>query len=224
MFLGKLKSGVLSSAKRLGFFTIAKQSKWRQQRLLILCYHGLSMEDEHEWAPGLFISPQLFEQRLKLLRDYSVLSLKDALERLKEGSLPPASVDITFDDGLYDFRQCAYPLLQQYGFPATVYLTTYYSEKNLPIFPIALGYVLWKQVYPVPAYPFNLFPYVDLVFVAIGSLYLCTRPSIVARTRTDVEGLRADARVVTAGPYIHAGEVDVVGPVGAAEESDSRTV
>jgi peptidoglycan/xylan/chitin deacetylase (PgdA/CDA1 family) len=145
MSLGKLKSSFLAGTKGLGFFTIAKQSKWRQQRLLILCYHGLSMEDEHEWSPGLFISPQLFEQRLKLLRDYSVLSLKDALERLKEGSLPPASVAITFDDGLYDFRQCAYPLLQQYGFPATVYLTTYYSEKNLPIFPIALGYMLWKR-------------------------------------------------------------------------------
>jgi peptidoglycan/xylan/chitin deacetylase (PgdA/CDA1 family) len=145
MFLGKLKSGALSSAKRLGFFTIAKQSKWRQQRLLILCYHGLSMEDEHQWSPGLFISPQLFEQRLQLLHGYSVLSLKDALQQLEEGSLPPASVALTFDDGLYDFRQCAYPLLQKYGFPATVYLTTYYSEKNLPIFPIALGYMLWKQ-------------------------------------------------------------------------------
>jgi peptidoglycan/xylan/chitin deacetylase (PgdA/CDA1 family) len=145
MFLGKLKSGVLASARELGFFTIAKQSKWRQQRLLILCYHGLSMEDEHEWSPGLFISPQLFEQRLKLLQGYSVLPLNQALQRLNEGSLPPASVALTFDDGLYDFYRCAYPLLQQYGFPATVYLTTYYSEKELPIFPIALGYVLWKQ-------------------------------------------------------------------------------
>jgi amino acid transporter len=96
------------------------------------------------------------------------------------------------------------------------------------IFPVAgttfLGYVLWKQVYPVPAYPYKLFPYVDLVFVAIGCLYLCTRSTIVERTRADMEGLKTDAQVVTAGPYIHAGEVDVVGPIGQAEETDARVL
>ncbi|MDQ6818684.1 MAG: APC family permease [Actinomycetota bacterium] len=93
-------------------------------------------------------------------------------------------------------------------------------------FPVAgtafLCYVLWKQVHPVPAYPYNLFPYIDLVFLAIGCLYLCTRSTIVERTRRDVEGLRADAHTVHAGPYVHAGAVDVVGPVTPAEESDAR--
>ncbi|MDQ6822256.1 MAG: APC family permease [Actinomycetota bacterium] len=96
------------------------------------------------------------------------------------------------------------------------------------VFPVAgtifLGYVLWKQVYPVPAYPYNLFPYVDLVFVIVGCLYLCSRSSIVDRARADVDGLKTDARVVTAGPYFHAGEVDVVGPTSAAEETDARVL
>src|ERR1035438_4748450 len=39
---------------------------WRQQRLLILGYHGLSLKDEHEWS-GLFITPAFFRARLEVL-------------------------------------------------------------------------------------------------------------------------------------------------------------
>jgi amino acid transporter len=96
------------------------------------------------------------------------------------------------------------------------------------VFPVVgtvfLGYVLWKQVYPVPAHPYNLFPYIDLAWLVVGCAYLFSRPSIIERTGKDVDGLRADAHVVTAGPYIHAGEVDVVGPVTAAEEADARVL
>jgi hypothetical protein len=96
------------------------------------------------------------------------------------------------------------------------------------VFPIVgtafLGYVLWKQVYPVPAHPYNLFPYIDLAWLVVGCVYLFSRPSIVERARHDVEALRADAHVVTAGPYIHAGDVEVVGPVTAAEEADARVL
>ncbi|MHB1833412.1 MAG: APC family permease [Solirubrobacteraceae bacterium] len=96
------------------------------------------------------------------------------------------------------------------------------------IFPVAgtafLLYVLWKQIYPVPAYPYNLFPYIDIVFVVIGTAYLWARGTIVEQTRKDVDGLRADAHVLHAGPYIHAGEVDVVGAVTPAEEADAHTI
>ena len=96
------------------------------------------------------------------------------------------------------------------------------------VFPIAgtafLGYVLWKQIHPVPAYPYNLFPYIDLVFVIVGCVYLLGRRSIVERTRADVEGLRADAHAVSAGPYIHAGEVEVPATAGEAEKANARVL
>jgi amino acid transporter len=96
------------------------------------------------------------------------------------------------------------------------------------VFPIAgtifLGYVLFKQVHPVPAYPYNLFPYIDLVFVFIGCVYLMTRRNIVERTRTDVAALRADAHVASAGPFIHAGEVEVPASASEAEKANARVL
>ena len=52
---------------------------------------------------------------------------------------------ITFDDGTYDFYKQAWPLLQRYNFPATVYQTTYYSDRQMPIFNLMCSYMLWKR-------------------------------------------------------------------------------
>src|SRR5688500_5092485 len=144
--LRDLKLSSLRASRALALFRIARNSRSRGRRLLILCYHGISIDDEHEWAPGLYMSQDQFASRLALLRQggYSVLPLGDAVRRLREGTLPPRSVAITFDDGNFDFYSRAWPVLSAAGFPVTVYLTTYYCDNNLPIFPLALSYVLWK--------------------------------------------------------------------------------
>jgi peptidoglycan/xylan/chitin deacetylase (PgdA/CDA1 family) len=140
------RRGALTVLKSGGAFQLVRGSDWRRQRLLILCYHGISLDDEHEWRPALYIRPQQLERRLEILRKgrYSVLPLAEALERLYRKDLPPCSVAITFDDGTYDFYRQAYPRLRDFGFPVTVYLTTYYSDLQLPVFLLVCSYMLWK--------------------------------------------------------------------------------
>lgn len=140
------KSVVFGAAHRAGVLDAVRDSRWRQQRLLILAYHGVSLEDEHEWDPELYMAPSKFESRLTAIErgKYTVLPLAEALDALDEGRLPPRSVALTFDDGLFDFHARVFPLLQARGFPATVYLTTYYSEYNRPVFAPACSYMLWK--------------------------------------------------------------------------------
>jgi peptidoglycan/xylan/chitin deacetylase (PgdA/CDA1 family) len=140
------KSALLTAAHRAGVFEVVRDSQWRQHRLLILAYHGVSLEDEHEWNPGLYMSPETFESRLAALArgGYTVLRLGEALAALDESRLPPRSVALTFDDGYYDFYVRVFPSLKARGLPATVYLTTYYSEYNRPIFGLVCSYMLWK--------------------------------------------------------------------------------
>ena len=145
--LRKLKLSLLRGAQSVGVDDRLAATEWRRRRLLILCYHGVSLEDEHECQPRTWVSPALFEERLRFLRDekFNVLPLGDAIERLTNRALPPRAVAITFDDGFYDFQEQAWPLLRKYDFPATVYLTTYYSAYNRPIFRLACSYMLWRN-------------------------------------------------------------------------------
>jgi peptidoglycan/xylan/chitin deacetylase (PgdA/CDA1 family) len=142
-----LRRAALQVLQGTGVFRLVRNSRWRQQRLLILCYHGIAQEDEHQWRPGLYMHPKVLEQRLQLLKNgrYNVLGLGQGLQQLEAGQLPPRSVAITFDDGCYDFYAQAYPLLKRYGFPVTVYQTTYYSDYQKPIFNLICSYMLWQR-------------------------------------------------------------------------------
>jgi peptidoglycan/xylan/chitin deacetylase (PgdA/CDA1 family) len=147
-----VKRSVLGASSRLGLLSGVRDSAWRQRRLLILCYHSISIDDEHDWSGTYSMNPTVLESRLRMLRDgrYNVLPLGEAVRRLYEGSLPPRSVALTFDDGMFDFRARAWPLLQEFGFPATVYLTTFYSDYGKPIFGLLCSYVLWRARARVP--------------------------------------------------------------------------
>lgn len=144
--LKRVKLLVYRAAEAAGLTSLLLDSGWRRRRLLVLCYHGLSLADEHLWSPAVYLPPELFRARMQTLRELgcAVLPLGEALERLREGTLPPRSVAITFDDGSYDFYKLAWPILREYGFPATVYLTSYYATYNRPVFDVMLSYLLWK--------------------------------------------------------------------------------
>jgi peptidoglycan/xylan/chitin deacetylase (PgdA/CDA1 family) len=140
------KRGALYLLKGSGVSRLVRDSAWRGSRLLILCYHGISLADEHEWDSSLYMSPADFDGRLRSIQrsGCTVMPLGGALEQLFANRLREPTVAITFDDGLYDFSQRAYPLLERYGYPATVYLTTYYCEHQQPVFPSYCSYLLWK--------------------------------------------------------------------------------
>src|SRR5574341_792411 len=126
--LKPIKRVALQASRTLSLQRTWRDSGWRRGRLAILCYHGVALEDEHEWDPNFYMDAACLEGRFQMLMEggYNVLPLGEAVRRLYEGALPPRSVAITFDDGSYDFCVKALPLLKKYGLPATVYLTTYY--------------------------------------------------------------------------------------------------
>ncbi|MBS1188695.1 MAG: Polysaccharide deacetylase [Rhodocyclaceae bacterium] len=139
-----VKDLIYATAKAGGLFPWAQQKT--RDGLCILCYHGLSFTDEHQFRPKLFITPELFRQRMQYLKrsGYTALSLDEALERLQHARLKEKELVITIDDGFYSIAALAAPILKEVGFTATIYVTTYYVERNNPIFRLALQYLFWK--------------------------------------------------------------------------------
>jgi peptidoglycan/xylan/chitin deacetylase (PgdA/CDA1 family) len=135
---------LLYLARGLGLFALAKVLT--AGRLRILCYHGAALDDEFEFQPMLFMRAATFAMRLDHLLSarYPVLSLDEALERLGERTLPRAAVVITIDDGWYGTLREMAPALAHRGLPATLYLATYYVEKQTQVFNVAAAYALWK--------------------------------------------------------------------------------
>ena len=144
-----LKILVLQTCEALGLFQVS--ARLFRKRLYILCYHGFQIHDECKFRPQLFISASTFERRLQYLKknDFHVLDLGVALEKLRSDSLPERAVVITIDDGFKSTLLEASPLLRTYALPATVYITTYYVDKQLPVFRLAVQYAFWKAAHKV---------------------------------------------------------------------------
>lgn len=144
--LKSLKQTTLRSLKTVGVSAMVHNSRWRRQRLLILAYHGISLLDEHEWNYTQYMPPSVLRMRLQQLKDSrcAILPLDQAVTRLYSGDLPDRAVAITFDDGSADFKSQAFPLIKEFDMPVTLYLTTFYSEYNRPVFDVMVSYLLWK--------------------------------------------------------------------------------
>ncbi|MFZ3171373.1 MAG: polysaccharide deacetylase family protein [Carboxydocellales bacterium] len=92
----------------------------------ILMYHKVS-PDLRAGGYGLRVSPDNFEQQIKLLADlgYQSVNLGEVVAFLRQGRpIPEKSVVITFDDGYRDNFYWARPILLKYGFRATFFLVS----------------------------------------------------------------------------------------------------
>ncbi len=141
---GSLKRLVLYAGKVTGGLRLCREMTARGLR--ILCYHGVSLLDEHEFQGKLFMRPELFRRRMEWLiaRGFQILPLAKAVEDLYRGTLPDRAVVLTFDDGWYGTYRHALPVLSELGIPATIYVTTYYVERRSAVFDVAVGYLLWR--------------------------------------------------------------------------------
>ncbi len=90
---------------------------------------------------GLTVRTTDFRAQMQYLKDrsYSVISMQDLLNFFEQGIKPSAkSVLLTFDDGYGDFYTDAYPILREFGYPATVFIPTGLMNNT--------GYLYWDKI------------------------------------------------------------------------------
>tara|TARA_Y100000590_G_scaffold470768_1_gene669832 strand:+ start:79950 stop:80912 length:963 start_codon:yes stop_codon:yes gene_type:complete len=109
----------------------------------IICYHGFNILDESSFIPGTFINQNTFVNRINLLKSMGAHFIK--LDEVFNEQLPELPVILTFDDGFVSTLTEGLPILEQFDLPATLYVTTYYQQKQNPIFRLHLQYLLWKS-------------------------------------------------------------------------------
>jgi len=96
-------------------------------KIPVLMYHNIAAVPTKGSASyrGLFVSPSMFKQQMKYLKDngYKTLTPTEFVEILKSGKNPKQkSVLITFDDGSRGQYLYAYPVLKKYKMTATFYI------------------------------------------------------------------------------------------------------
>ncbi len=111
---------------------VAVQTEAKTPSFITLSYHDIvPVLDEHAFVDAAPVPQSELKEQFDWLRDngYTVVSLKDVLKAKQNGTdLPPKSVLLTFDDGYRSFYEIVYPMLQSYGYTATLALETSWLE------------------------------------------------------------------------------------------------
>lgn len=108
-----------------------------RSELRILAYHRVRdvVEEQFDFDLALVsATPKQFRQQVAWLKgNYKPVRLCDVIGCIEAGlPLPPKAVVITFDDGYDDNYHVAFPILREFGVPATFFVSTGYIDSGAP--------------------------------------------------------------------------------------------
>ena len=101
----------------------------------ILTYHRVAPASYFRTAPSWNVTPPMFARQIAglLQRGYRPVRLREALSVMQVGGqLPAKSFVVTFDDGYENVFLHAWPVLERYRVPATIFLATKYLDTPEP--------------------------------------------------------------------------------------------
>jgi len=110
----------------------------------VLAYHSL---DPARFPNKLAISPGLFREQMLWIKKNrcQVIGLEMCAERRWKESFWDRRAAITFDDGYWDNYQCAFPVLREFGFAATFFVTSEDVGKK--------GFMTWDMLREMASVP-----------------------------------------------------------------------
>ena len=122
-----MKTLALKVLQSCGTFTLARIMSARMGR--ILAYHNFS--DHDDTRPNEVSVAEARNQLEYLRRHFRVVPLSQLVERLASGvRLEPYSVALTVDDGRRNFYDLFFPLLKEFGMPATFFVVSSFIRRD----------------------------------------------------------------------------------------------
>lgn len=115
-----------------------------EAKVPVLIYHHIrqATENDSQNSRQFIVSPEIFEQQIEYLadNDFQTISFKNLADYFDgKFSLPAKPVIISFDDGLINQYQNAFPVLQKYNLNATFFLFSNPIGRSE-------NYLTWEQV------------------------------------------------------------------------------
>jgi peptidoglycan/xylan/chitin deacetylase (PgdA/CDA1 family) len=92
--------------------------------ITILMYHSVNREPD-----DYSVSPQRFREHMEVVRRYFPVTRLSGIESSFADAVT-RRVIVTFDDAFADFREHAYPVLAEFGIPATMFVPTGYVGRS----------------------------------------------------------------------------------------------
>lgn len=131
---------IADSMKLFDVFANGSNSK-----VAVLTYHRICNKN-YDWSLNP-LPVKSFKEHLKFLTDsYNIISLDDLVDLvIKREPIHEKTVVLTFDDGYKDNYTNAYPLLQKYEIPATIYLTSKLIGTGELVWADKVGYILYNS-------------------------------------------------------------------------------
>ena len=129
----RMALSLTESSAMSGFVTLLERTDSEGTDLLrILTYHRVDYADTRpSLYPRVTVTPQAFATQMRFLADhYHPVSIPELLDATLSESpaLPPRAVLVTFDDAYCDFAEQAWPIMQRYHIPATLFVPTAFPD------------------------------------------------------------------------------------------------
>lgn len=163
----------LMAARLLCAGGVPALARWQNSgRLAILMFHGVEGKPLSPPCDYVNDAATLRRELEYMRRHFHVLPLQEALERLRDGTLPRRAATLTFDDGTRNLAIHAAPVLRDLQLPAAVFVATG---------PMGTSEALWPDRLWI-AFAGTSVPEIDLTAVGLGTRSL-RNPDDCNRTR-----------------------------------------
>lgn len=156
---------------------------------LVLCYHAIS----EAWADPVAVPETRFAEQLSLLArlGYRGVTFTQAVQEGGRGK----RVAVTFDDAFHSVLDRARPVLDELGWPATVFAVTNYGEGTHPIgWPTLDAWLGTDYEYELTPLSWRQLGQLQATGWEIGS-HTCTHPHLTQLSERDLRRELVESRL-----------------------------
>ena len=140
--------------------------------LSVLTYHSV-IEQPLPFNDWSFLDSTMFRRQLAYLRKhFNILPLPEAVELLRNDKLQRPTAVVTFDDGFLNNFTVAFPILQEYAIPSTIFLATDLIGSEKTVWFTRLILALQATNCPILHWNDNLYPLANEAQKAVSSARL----------------------------------------------------